>query len=114
MVDKLQIERALANFMQNSMDALGEVGGGIISIEAALAGMDFIEVRVRDPGPGFPINRVANPFLPFSSTNEEGLDIGLALSRSIIEGHGGRIWLDPSLPGATVCFTLPTAKLSPL
>jgi two-component system, LuxR family, sensor kinase FixL len=114
MVDKLQIEQTLANLMQNSIDELGRVGRGIIWIEAALAGADFIEVRVRDSGPGFPINRIANPFLPFSSSKEEGLGIGLPLSRSIIEAHGGRIWLDPSLPGATVCFTLPTAKLPPL
>jgi signal transduction histidine kinase len=114
MVDKLQIEQALANLMQNSIDELGRVGRGIIWIEAALAGADFIEVRVRDSGPGFPINRIVNPFLPFSSSKEEGLGIGLPLSRSIIEAHGGRIWLDPSLPGATVCFTLPTAKLPPL
>jgi len=112
MVDKLQIEQALLNFMQNSMDAIGKGGRGIISIEAALAGADFIEVRVRDSGPGFPVNRIANPFLPFSSTKAEGLGIGLPLSRSIIEAHGGRIWLDPCSPGATVCFTLPATKLS--
>src|SRR5262249_38671772 len=53
MVDKLQIEQALLNFMQNSMDAFGKGGRGIISIEAALAGADFIEVRVSDSGPGF-------------------------------------------------------------
>jgi two-component system sensor kinase FixL len=111
MIDKLQIEQALLNFMQNSMDALGKDRRGIISIEAALAGADFIEVRVRDSGPGFPVNRVANPFLPFSSTKAQGLGIGLPLSRSIIEAHGGRIWLDPGSPGATVCFTLPTTNL---
>ena len=112
MVDRLQIEQALFNFMQNSMDAIGKSGRGIISIEAALAGADFIEVRVRDSGPGFPVDRIANPFLPLSSTKADGLGIGLPLSRSIIEAHGGRIWLDASLPGATICFTLPIAKLS--
>jgi len=109
MVDRLQIEQALLNFMQNSMDAIGKLGG-IISIEAALAGAGFIEVRVRDTGPGFPADRIANPFLPFSSTKAEGLGIGLSLSRSIIEAHGGRVWLHPGLPGATICFTLPTAE----
>jgi signal transduction histidine kinase len=113
MVDKLQIEQALLNFMQNSMDAVGKFGRGIISIEAALAAADFIEVRVRDSGPGFPADRIANPFLPLSSTKAEGLGIGLPLSRSLIEAHGGRVWLDPSLPGATICFTLPTAKFFP-
>ena len=112
MVDRLQIEQALFNFMQNSMDAIGKFSGGTISIEAVLAGADFIEVRVRDSGPGFPVNRIANPFLPFSSTKAEGLGIGLPLSRSIVEAHGGRVWLDPRSPGATICFTLPTVAPS--
>jgi two-component system sensor kinase FixL len=112
MVDSLQIEQVLFNFMQNSMDAIGKFGRGIIWIEAVLAGADFIEVRVRDSGPGFPVNRIANPFLPFSSTKAEGLGIGLPLSRSIIEAHGGRVWLDPCSPGATICFTLPTVAPS--
>ena len=113
MVDKLQIEQALLNLIQNSMDAISKFGQGIISIAAGLAGADFIKVRVQDSGPGFPDDRIANPFLPLSSTKAEGLGIGLPLSRSIIEAHGGQIWLDPSSPGATLCFTLPIAKFSP-
>jgi signal transduction histidine kinase len=112
MVDRLQIEQVLFNILQNSMDAIGKFGRGTIWIEAVLAGADFIEVRVRDSGPGFPVNRIANPFLPFSSTKAEGLGIGLPLSRSIVEAHGGRIWLDPCSPGATICLALPTVAPS--
>ena len=112
MVDKLQIEQALLNLMRNSMEAIGEAGRGTISVEAALAGAEFVEIRVRDSGPGFPPDRVANPFLPFSSSKKEGLGFGLPLCRSIIEAHGGRIWLDVDSPGATIHFTLPVAELS--
>jgi two-component system, LuxR family, sensor kinase FixL len=112
MVDKLQIEQALLNLLRNSMEAIGEAGRGTISVEAALAGAEFVEIRVRDSGPGFPPDRVANPFLPFSSSKKEGLGIGLPLCRSLIEAHGGRIWLDVNSPGATIHFTLPIAKLS--
>ena len=94
------------------MEAIGGAGRGTISVEAALAGAEFVEIRVRDSGPGFPPDRVANPFLPFSSSKKEGLGIGLALCRSLIEAHGGRIWLDVDSPGAAIHFTLPIAKLS--
>jgi len=66
---------------------------------------------VQDSGPGFPPTLVANPFLPFSSTKKEGVGIGLPLCRSLIEAHGGRIWLDVNSPGAAIHFTLPVAKL---
>jgi two-component system sensor kinase FixL len=81
----------------------------MIAIEATLAGADFVEVTVYDSGPGFPPDRTANAFLPLSSTKKEGLGIGLPLCRSLIEAHGGRIWVDASAPGAAIHFTLPVA-----
>jgi two-component system, LuxR family, sensor kinase FixL len=109
-VDLLQIEQALLNLMRNSIDAIGESGqGGTIAIEAALADEDFVEIGVHDSGPGFPSDRVANAFLPLSSTKKEGLGIGLPLCRSLIEAHGGRIWIDANAPGAAIRFTLPVA-----
>jgi two-component system, LuxR family, sensor kinase FixL len=108
MVDMLQIEQALINLLRNSIEAIGT--RGTITIEAAAAGPDFVEVRVRDSGPGFPPDLLANPFLPFASTKSEGLGIGLALCRSIIEAHGGRLWLEGGRPCACVRFTLPAAR----
>jgi signal transduction histidine kinase len=109
MVDMLQIEQALLNLLRNAIEAVGEAAGGSIAIEAKLAG-DFVEVAVRDSGPGFPPDLAGNPFLPLASTKAEGLGIGLALSRSIVEAHGGRLWLDADAPGGAVCFTLPVVK----
>jgi two-component system, LuxR family, sensor kinase FixL len=111
MVDRLQVEQALLNLVRNSIDAISEAGQGTISIEAALADADFVEVRVRDSGPGFPPDRASNPFLPLSSTKKEGLGIGLPLCRSLIEAHGGHIWLDAVTQGTAIHFTLPVAKL---
>ena len=114
MVDILQIEQALLNLLHNSIEAIGEAGGihGSILIEASAAGTDFVEIRVSDTGPGFPPDLLANPFLPFSSTKAEGLGFGLPLCKSIIEAHGGRLWLDGNAPGAAVHFTLPVIKAS--
>lgn len=111
MVDILQIEQALLNLMRNSIEAIGNAGQGTITIEASLKDADFVVVSVRDSGPGFPPDRATNPFLPLSSTKNEGLGIGLSLSRSLIEAHGGRIWLDADAPGATMHFTLPVAPV---
>jgi C4-dicarboxylate-specific signal transduction histidine kinase len=112
MVDMLQIEQVLLNLVRNSMEAIGLTGRGVISIEGAPAGAEFVEIRVRDSGAGFPADLIANPFLPFFSTKKKGLGIGLPLCRSIIEAHGGRIWVDAVSPGTAVIFTLPVANSS--
>ncbi len=112
MVDRLQIEQVLLNLVRNSIEAIGQPERGLIAIEAVLAGADFVEIRVRDSGSGFPPDLVANPFLPFFSTKTKGLGIGLLLCRSIVEAHGGRIWINADSPGAAVLFTLPRANSS--
>jgi signal transduction histidine kinase len=73
---------------------------------------DFIEIRVADNGPGFPPSFLESAFLPLSSTKAEGLGVGLPLCRSIIEAHGGQIWLASSADGAAIRFTLPIANPS--
>jgi two-component system, LuxR family, sensor kinase FixL len=109
MVDVLQIEQALLNLVRNSIDAIGKGNDGTIAIEAALRDADFVEVSVCDSGPGFTPDRAANPFLPLCSTKKGGLGVGLSLSRSLVEAHGGRIWLDAKARGAAMHFTLPVA-----
>jgi len=110
-VDILQIEQVLLNLMRNSIEAINDSGSpsGSIVIEAKPADSDFIEVRVLDTGPGFSRKQIENGFLPLLSSKAEGLGIGLPLSRSIVEAHGGRLWLDASPHGASVGFTLPIA-----
>lgn len=112
MVDRLQIEQVLLNLMRNSIEAIGQPERGLIAVEAVVAGADFVEIRVRDSGSGFPPDLLANPFLPFFSTKKNGLGVGLLLCRSIVEAHGGRIWINTDSPGAAVFFTLPRANSS--
>ena len=113
MVDLLQIEQVLLNLLRNAIEAVSEVDrrDGAISIEASSNGADAIEIRLRDNGPGFPDEVALDQVPPLSSAKPEGLGIGLSLCRSIIEAHGGRMWLSGATPGAIVHFTLPTATV---
>jgi two-component system sensor kinase FixL len=71
----------------------------------------MIEVSVSDTGSGFPDDVRANLFQTFFTTKETGMGVGLSISRSIIEAHGGRMWAEgKALEGATFRFTLPVAS----
>jgi signal transduction histidine kinase len=111
MVDILQVEQLLLNLLRNSIEAICETGraDGSVLIEARLA-VEFVEVIVTDSGPGFTAERIEAAFLPLSSNKPEGLGMGLSLCRSIVEAHGGKLWLDASSNGGSVRFTLPIAK----
>ena len=63
-----------------------------------------------DSGPGFSRDYIENGILPLSSSKADGLGIGLPLCKTIVEAHGGRLWLDAGSRGASVRFTLPVAK----
>jgi signal transduction histidine kinase len=114
MVDVLQIEQVLLNLLRNSIEAIDDNGSSrrFILIEAKPADKEFVEVRLHDSGPGFPREFIENGFLPLSSTKADGLGIGLPLCRSIVEAHGGGMWLDARSQGASVRFTLPIARTS--
>ena len=112
MADLLQIEQVLLNLLRNAAEAIIETGrtDGHIAIEAALAEPDVVEVRVQDNGPGFRPEFLDRPIMPFSTSKPDGMGIGLAFSRSIVENHGGRLWLGGGADGAVVRFTLPLAE----
>lgn len=108
-VDAVQIEQVLLNLVRNALDALRDGGGAaaLLRIETQPAGPTGVEVAVHDSGPGIPATVAARIFEPFHTTKPSGLGMGLAISRSIIEAHGGRLWLCPDGDrGATFRFTL--------
>jgi two-component system, LuxR family, sensor kinase FixL len=109
MVDVLQIEQVILNLMRNSIDAIRNSGAnnGSIVIEAKLVSDEFIEIGLFDTGPGFTREQVESGFLPLSSTKPDGLGVGLPLCKSIVEVHGGRLWVDEDPRGTPVRFTLP-------
>jgi signal transduction histidine kinase len=111
LVDLLQIEQVLLNLIRNAVDAMKDAGHrrGVIVIEAKRVGRAEVEVTLSDTGPGFPSELLGDHFPPFSSTKFDGLGVGLALSRSIVEAHGGSLRTRGGPQGAVVQFTLPVA-----
>ena len=107
-VDALQIEQVIINLVRNAYEAI-EGGGrrvGLIRVEARRSSRGELEIVVSDNGPGFSAERIAEQFTPFLTTKRDGLGVGLNLCRSIVEAHGGRIWLANGMRGAEVHFTL--------
>ncbi len=110
LADMLQVEQVLLNLVWNAIEAI-EGGGkkGVICIEAARE-PGFVEISVTDTGPGFPHDFKVASIGPSQSTKRDGLGLGLALSRSIVEAHGGRLTIGGGSGGAAVRFTLRTAQ----
>lgn len=112
MADMLQVEQVLLNLVRNAIEAIRDSGTdrGTITISAVRAGSVAIEIRVADTGPGFAFQAADAISQPFATTKPDGLGIGLSLSRSIIEAHGGQLILGKAEHGALVRFTLPIAE----
>lgn len=112
MVDALQIEQVLLNLVRNALEAIRESGRdrGVVSIIANRGDNAFVEIEVRDTGPGFASIAPSASLEPFISTKADGLGVGLSLSRSIVEAHGGRLIIGNVGSGASVRFTLPIAE----
>jgi two-component system sensor kinase FixL len=107
--DSIQIEQVLLNLLLNGVEAVQAASNGerSLTVTSAAAGAAAIEVAIRDSGGGVP-DPPTDVFRPFFSTKPNGLGMGLSISRSIIEAHGGRLWATRNADrGSTFRFTLP-------
>ncbi len=111
-VDKIQIEQVLFNLIRNAVEAMAaNTHGRELTIAAKGIPTDEVLVELRDNGPGIPEENQKRVTDSYFSTKENGMGIGLSISRSIITAHGGRFWLEtPALAGACFCFSLPAAR----
>ena len=107
--DRVQLQQVILNLVMNAIEALAEVDEETRELlVSAAADERKVTVSVRDTGSGMPAERLDNIFDAFYTTKPKGMGMGLAISRSIIEAHGGTIYAAPNFPrGAVVGFTLP-------
>jgi PAS domain S-box-containing protein len=113
LADRVQIEQVLVNLARNAMDAMEAANSEqrSIAVEARRKGNHAIEISVADSGPGIAAEVTDTIFEPFVTTKPLGMGMGLSISRSIVESHGGKLRVARSVrSGATFIFDLPTAE----
>jgi signal transduction histidine kinase len=107
-VDRVQIGAVLGNLLGNAIDALASSGPPrAIDVRARRVAPDAVRIEVRDSGPGVPVEVRDRLFQPMSTSKPEGMGLGLAISRTIAERHGGRLWLDTESHQTNFCLELP-------
>jgi PAS domain S-box-containing protein len=112
--DVIQIQQVLLNLIRNGCDAMADTPPAQrnMVIRTGFDGISRVDVDVDDCGHGLSENMEEQVFEAFSSSREDGLGMGLAISRSIIESHGGRIWATPNLDGgASFHFSVPATEV---
>jgi PAS domain S-box-containing protein len=108
--DRVQLQQVLLNLLLNGVEAMRGVTDRprALLVRSRKDGAEGVLVAVQDAGPGIAPQDLERVFEPFYTTKPTGLGLGLAISRSIIEAHGGRLWATPNAgPGVTMQFTLP-------
>lgn len=110
LVDRVQIQQVLVNLFRNALEAMAHSSERELIVSNAAVADDMIEIAATDTGHGFQDDVKQNLFRTFFTTKETGMGVGLSISRSIIEAHGGRMWAEANPSGgATFRFTLPAA-----
>jgi signal transduction histidine kinase len=110
LADRIQLQQVILNLMMNAIEAMSGAGEGPreLWISSEKVGSTDVLIAVRDSGPGLDPKSLDHLFDAFYTTKPQGLGMGLAISRSLIEAHGGRLWATANAPdGAVFQFTLP-------
>jgi two-component system sensor kinase FixL len=111
-VDRVPIQQVIVNLVRNALDAMADHDGKReLTVATGIDGRDMARVSVIDTGPGLDEAVAERLFQPFMTTKAHGMGVGLPISRTIVEAHGGRIWTEPNpVGGAIFHFTLRLAR----
>lgn len=112
LADRVQIQQVLVNLLRNAVDAMAGTKDRRLKLTIRARDSDMVEVCVSDTGMGISESVAARLFSPFVTSKPNGMGIGLAISKTIIEDHGGKLTVAPNPQGGTVfCFTLPVTPI---
>jgi len=107
LADRVQIQQVVLNLIRNAMDAMAETKVRDLVVSVMPAGDNLVRVSVADTGPGIAPEIADQLFQPFITTKRHGMGVGLSISRTIVQAHGGHIWVEPNPVGGTIFhFTL--------
>jgi len=107
LADRVQIQQVILNLIRNAMDAMETSQTRDLLIAITLDEGGYGRISVSDTGSGIAPDIAEQLFQPFITTKRHGMGVGLSISRTIVEAHGGRIWVEPNPPGGTIFhFTL--------
>ena len=112
-IDPVQIQQVLVNLERNGVDSMSQSNSlrRELTIKTSLDNLTYVKVSISDTGPGINEEVSAKLFTAFQTTKKQGMGLGLSISRSIVEQHDGRLWLDQSQNGVTIFhFTVPVSK----
>lgn len=111
LADKIQVQQVILNLVRNAIEAMQETTLRELTISTAEKTDGMVEICVADTGPGIAPEIAAQLFQPFVTTKPHGMGVGLSISRTIVESHGGRLWALPN-PGGGMIFGLTLRALS--
>ena len=101
-VDKVQVQQVILNLIRNAIEAMAESPKRQLVIASGEAAERMVEIRVADTGSGLAPEVAQQLFQPFFTTKRHGMGVGLSISKTIVEAHGGRMWADANPGGGTV------------
>ncbi|MBS0643660.1 MAG: PAS domain S-box protein [Proteobacteria bacterium] len=101
-VDKVQLQQVILNLMRNAIEAMQETQRRELTLATRQVGDQMAEISVSDTGPGIAPDVAHRLFQPFVTTKPHGMGVGLSISRTIVESHGGRLWVEPNPEGGTI------------
>jgi two-component system, LuxR family, sensor kinase FixL len=102
LADKVQIQQVLLNLIRNAIESMQDASRCELVISTAPTDDHMLLISVSDTGPGIAPEIASQLFQPFVTTKQQGMGVGLSISRTIVESHGGRIWVEPNPDGGTV------------
>ena len=109
LADRVQVQQVLLNLIRNAIEAMEGTERRELFVQSAPFSDGMVVIEVADTGPGVSEEIASQLFQPFVTTKQQGMGVGLSISRTIVEAHGGQIWVEPNPGGGTIFrLTLPT------